>query len=339
MLRYGVVLWLVGAGGVALADWLGSYAAVQCALALAVLAGHVTVLRRGAAPAATAYRQPRWLPVQRASLRGLLAFCLPLVALALFTSFSAFFDRFLLVQLLGLDAVAVYAAAVSLSGVPALFYTVLGFTLFPVLARHWGEGRRDEAARLSTQALQAFAFLCLPVALALALAGPALLPLLSTAHYRAEPAVFALLGLSVAAFGLYQILLYTLLLDGRSRQVLALAVAAAALNAALNLLLAPRWGTVGAAAAAACSNVAMVAWAARLADTRHALALSLAAPGRIAWRALVAALPLAGVLWPWATGLRPHGPGVGCAALLAALLYLALDWGRAGSVARMLLAK
>jgi len=51
--------------------------------------------------------------------------------------------------------------------VPALFYTVLGFTLFPVLARHWSDGRRDEAARLSTQALLAFAFLCLPVTLAL----------------------------------------------------------------------------------------------------------------------------------------------------------------------------
>ena len=33
VLRYGVVLSLVGAGGVALADSLGTYAAVQCALA------------------------------------------------------------------------------------------------------------------------------------------------------------------------------------------------------------------------------------------------------------------------------------------------------------------
>ena len=238
-------------------------------------------------------------------------------------------------QLLGLDAVAVYAAAVSLCSVPALFYTVLGFTLFPVLARHWGEGRRDEAARLSTQALQVFAFLCLPVSLALALAGPALLPLLSTAQYRAEPAVFALLGVSVAAFGLYQILLYTLLLDGRSRQVLALAVAAAALNAALNLLLSPRWGAVGAAAAAAASNVAMVLWAARLAARacpgrsrgrarRHRLAR--AGGGAAAGLGVVAVAPAARVL---GVGGRA-GTGRGA-------LYLALDWGRTGSVARMLL--
>ena len=311
-LRFGVVLWLVGDGGVALADWLGDYAAV--------LAGTWLLLRRGdrAAAASGARSAPE--------LRELLAFCLPLVALALFTAFSASFDRFLLVQLLGLDAVAVYAAAVSLSGIPALFYTVLGFTLFPVLARHWSEGRRDEAARLTTQALQVFAFLCLPVALALALAGPALLPLLSTAEYRAGPAVFALLGLAVAAFGLYQIVLYALLLDGRSRQVLALAMAAAALNALLNLVLAPRWGLVGAAAAAAAGQ----GWFTMPPELRLA---------GVAWRAAVAALPLA-----WATGPWHAAEPVSWAWVIGALglgsgLYFALDWRHSDSAARMLLPK
>lgn len=332
-LRFGVVLWLVGDGGVALADWLGDYAAVQCALALAVLAGTWLLLRRGdrAAAASGARSAPELLE--------LLAFCLPLVALALFTAFSASFDRFLLVQLLGLDAVAVYAAAVSLSGIPALFYTVLGFTLFPVLARHWSEGRRDEAARLTTQALQVFAFLGLPVALALALAGPALLPLLSTAEYRAGPAVFALLGLAVAAFGLYQIVLYALLLDGRSRQVLALAMAAAALNALLNLVLAPRWGLVGAAAAAAASNAAMVPWAARLAARAMPWSFPWLRLAGVAWRAAVAALPLA-----WATGPWHAAEPVSWAWVIGALglgsgLYFALDWRHSDSAARMLLPK
>ena len=297
-LRFGVVLWLVGDGGVALADWLGDYAAVQCALALAVLAGTWLLLRRGdrAAAASGARSAPE--------LRELLAFCLPLVALALFTAFSASFDRFLLVQLLGLDAVAVYAAAVSLSGIPALFYTVLGFTLFPVLADWLG----DYAA----------------VQCALALAGPALLPLLSTAEYRAGPAVFALLGLAVAAFGLYQIVLYALLLDGRSRQVLALAMAAAALNALLNLVLAPRWGLVGAAAAAAASNAAMVPWAARLAARAMPWSFPWLRLAGVAWRAVVAALPLA-----WVIGALGLGSG----------LYFALDWRHSDSAARMLLPK
>jgi O-antigen/teichoic acid export membrane protein len=151
--------------------------------------------------------------------------------------------------------------------------------------------------------------------------------------------VFALLGLSVTAFGCYQILLYALLLDGRSRQVLALAVGAAALNAALNLLLAPRWGAVGAAGAAAATNAAMVVWAARLAGRAMPWHFPWARLGRIAWHALAAAVPLAAALWPWPATPAVSWPLVSAAVLLGGGLYVALDWGRSGSVARMLLAK
>ena len=131
----------------------------------------------------------------------LLSFSAPLVGLALFGALNASFDRFLLVQALGLEAVATYAAAVSLSAVPAVFYSVLGFTLFPVLARAWHGQRRDEAARLTGQALAVFLGLALPVALALAVAGPWLLPWLTTASYQAPWPVFAGQAVAVLAFG------------------------------------------------------------------------------------------------------------------------------------------
>ncbi|MDP1901631.1 MAG: lipopolysaccharide biosynthesis protein [Rubrivivax sp.] len=332
-LRYGLVYALVGAGGEPLAGWLGSYAAAQCVLALGVLAAAYGVLRRGGVPAELATAAP----AQGPPLRELWAFCAPLVLLALFTSFNLAFDRFLLVRLLGLDAVAVYSAAASLCSVPAVFYSVLGFTLFPVLARLWGDGRRDEAARLTTLALQTFVFLCLPVALGLALVGPALLPRLATASYDAPMAVFALLGVSVAAFGAYQILLYALLLDGRSRQVLMLAVGAAALNAALNLALTPRWGATGAAAAAAAANAAMLAWAARWAALVMPWRFPWAALWAVAWSSALAALPLALVLWWTAVAAAVSWGAVGAMLALGAVVYLGLDWGRAGSITRMLL--
>ncbi len=332
VLRFGLVFALVGAGGVPLARWLGLYAAGQCLFALAVLAAAYALLRRGAVAGA----EPGAAPAAEPALRDILVFCAPLVLLALFTSFNLVFDRFLLVRLLGLDAVAVYSAAASLCGVPAVFYAVLGFTIFPVLARQWGEGRRDEAARLTTLALLVFVFLCLPVALVLALLGPTLLPLLTTSSYAAAPAVFALLGLSVAAFGMYQILLYALLLDGRSRQVLLLAVVAAALNAGLNVLCTPRWGASGAAAAAAAANAAMLAWAARWAAHVMPWRFPWAALGAAARGGVLAALPLALTLW-----LAPalSWGVVGAALLLGSLIYLGLDWARPGSIARMLLAR
>lgn len=346
LLRFGIVMWLVMPGGVALADWMGRYAAAQCALAFGVLVLSWRFVRVGPTdgghPGDAAAGDPVTDATEPAAaapaLATILAFCWPLVALALFTAVGASFDRFLLVRLLGLEEVAVYAAVASLCGVTAMVYTVLGFTLFPVLARHWSGGRRDAVAQLTTQALLAYGFLALPLALTLALAGPALLPVLSTVHYRPPPTVFAGLALSVVSFGIYQILLYPLLLDGRSRQVLALTVAAAALNAVLNLLLAPSWGLAGAAAAAVVANAAIVPWAAWLTARALPWRFPWAELSRTAAHALVAATPLAWAARPW-EAQAPSWPLVGAMALLAMAVYLALDRTRGASVARMLLPK
>ncbi len=255
VLRYAVIWVLVAPGGVALADWLPVYAGVQAALGLALLALALLALRRAAASA------PPGGPAAAEPLASLLRFSAPLVALALFSALNASFDRFLLVRGLGLDAVAVYAAAVSLCAVPAALHGVLGFTLFPVLARAWHERRYGEARRLTRRTLALFSAAALPTAAAIAIAGPWLLPWLATADYRPPWPVFAGQALAVLLFGLYQILLYPLLLDGRSGRVLGMAIGAAALNAGLNLMLIPALGMSGAALAAALCNAALLAWA------------------------------------------------------------------------------
>jgi O-antigen/teichoic acid export membrane protein len=244
---------------------------------------------------------------------------------------NAFLDRFLLVQWLGLDGVAVYAAAVSLSSIPAAFYSVLGFTLFPVLARHWQGRQLSEAARLTTQTLRVFLFLCVPTAVALAVAGHWLLPLLATRDYHAPPLVFALLGLSVSAFGSYQILLYVLLLDGRSHQVLGLAVLATALNLVLNLWLARRWGVTGAAAAVAISNLVMVGVSTSLVQRVLTWQFPWRGLWTIACHAAVVGLPLAALM---AWGTEASWPQAALALLLGGLAYLALDWRNPDSIAR-----
>lgn len=252
LLRYAVLWALVVGAGLAIADWLLGYGLAQLALACGVLALAIAVLGRSG-PAAPGSAQPQ-------PLRPVLGFALPLVALSLFTLAQSSVDRFVLVRVLGLDTVAVYAAAVSLCALPAIFHSVLGFTLFPVLARAWHAGRDDEVRRLTRKAVAVFLALALPTAGTIAAAGPWLLAWL-TAGYRAPWAVFVGQSVAVLAFGVYQILLYTLLLQGRSGQVLRLAVAAAVLNAAANLLLVPAWGMAGAAVAAAGANVLILLWA------------------------------------------------------------------------------
>lgn len=322
LVRYGTLLVLVGGGEPPLAVWLMHFALLQAGYGLLV------VLLSRAQLGAPSEGQPH-----AAELRELLRFALPLVALAGFTSLNAVLDRYLLLRTLDLGGLAVYAAAQSLANIPTLFHTVLGFTLFPVLARHWRSGKVDQASGLVARSLQAYLFLCVPVALLITLAGPWGLPRLTTAHYGAPLSLFAALGVSVVAFGVYQILLYPLLLDGRSGQVLGLAVLATALNAGLNLLLAPRFGATGAAAAVASANLLMSALAARLAHAVLPWRFPWAAAARIGAGSLLAALPLA-----WAAAQeQPSAMLMLGAALLAAALYLGLDLARPGSIARSIL--
>jgi len=335
VLRVGIVLMLVWSGPPRLAPWLGVYAGAQVALMVAVLALAALLLRCEVEPAA---------PVAVPRLTELLRFSAPLVAMALFTQLNSYVDRFLLVPVLGLDGLAMYSAAVSLAGVPGAIYGVLGFTLFPALARHWHEGRRGAAAGLTNRALEVFVFLALPIALALALAGPTLLPLVAAAEYHAAPPVFALLGVAVLTFGLYQITLYALLLDGRSRQVLVLTVGAALLNALLNVLLAPRLGASGAALAAALSNATLAAVAVHLAGATMPWRFPWRQIAPIAGRTALAALPLA-VWTAWAAWSRvpdaaaPVGPALVAALAAGALLHIGLDLKRPASIARAMLAR
>lgn len=322
LMRYGALLVLVGAGEPPLADWLLRFALLQAGYGVLVVLlarAQLDPSARDAAPGA--------------ELHELLRFALPLVALAGFTALNAVLDRYLLLRTLDLRGLAVYAAAQSLANIPTLFHTVLGFTLFPVLARHWQAGKTGKAAELVARSLQAYLFFCVPVALLIALAGPWGLPRLTTAHYGAPLALFAALGVSVVAFGVYQILLYALLLDGRSGQVLGLAVLATAVNAGLNLLLAPRFGATGAAAAVASANLLMSGLAARLAHAVLPWRFPWAGVARIGSGALLAALPLA---WA-ATRAQPSATLMLGAMALAAALYLGLDLARPGSIARSIL--
>ena len=111
VLRY-AVLWALVSHGPGIAGWLSSYALAQGALAAGVVAASAAMMRT---------TRTMTLDVDTPTVRDLLAFSAPLVALALVTALNASLDRFVLVQLLGLDAVAVYAASASLSGIPAAF--------------------------------------------------------------------------------------------------------------------------------------------------------------------------------------------------------------------------
>lgn len=261
-------------------------------------------------------------PVAAPSMRELLLEATPLVVLSLLTVLSSSVDRYILTAWVGLDGVGSYAAASSIAAIPFMFHSVLGFTLFPVMARHWAQGQRADAMRWMNQSLLLYLFLSLPLVLTIAVFGQDVLRLLATSRYYVDPAVFVGLSLSVLALGVQQVLVYGLLLDGRSVQVLRLATLAGAVNAILAFVLVPRFAASGAATAVALANLSLVIM------TIRALRLGLVwnipwnRVGRIVTHALMSFLPMSLLLLMGFSSVFWILPVL----IAAGGFYLVLDW-------------
>lgn len=254
--------------------------------------------------------------------KELLAFSLPLVILAVMTGLNNFTDRFFLAHLRSLDEVATYAAAYSLAAIAAFFYSVLGFTLFPVLSQRWSRGLREEAIAIVRRAIKVYLVFLLPFVVAMGVLGQDILMALATRAYEAPSPVFLLLACNVGLFGLYQIGFYVVLLDRGSVPSLGLMGLAAGANALFNAILVPEFGMVGAALAGCISNVLLASITLRLSRTVLPWRFPWADAMRIGLRAGI----MGGILWIASTREdMTRFPNLAAALFLAAAVYFLLD--------------
>jgi putative peptidoglycan lipid II flippase len=127
----------------------------------------------------------------------------------------------------------------------------------PQVSRHVGAGEETEAANVQGQAAELAMLLCLPAALALAVAaGPLVSALFQGGHFTAEDARLSALTLAIISLGLPAYVLVKVLTPGfYARQDTATPVKTAAFvllaNIGLNFALIPPFGIGGLAAAIA----------------------------------------------------------------------------------------
>lgn len=228
-------------------------------------------------------RRVRW-----GLVRPMLAFGLPLVASGLAGRFLNLGDRFLIVHFLGPEANAVYEWAARFGGVVNVFL-VQSFNLaFAVLGLKAldATGRPD----LHRQAFRHFAALSGWVVLGLGLFVGDVSRLMTDVPAYAEADGLALLIAGGFAFyGLYYVVVNVLYAAGRTGAVAASVGAAALLNLALNAVLIPTFGIVGAAWATLLAYGALAVGTARLGRSYADVAYP--------WRALAVVVVLVGGLW------------------------------------------
>jgi O-antigen/teichoic acid export membrane protein len=186
------------------------------------------------------------LQFDRSLYREMNRFGLPLVPSALALWLTNFSDRFFLVKLSDTHEVGLYSIGVRIASAIVLLLTAFRMA-WPAFA--YGIEDDREARRTYSFVLTYVLCICCWLALALGLLAPWILRLITTEPFYAAENVVAPLAFGVAAFGAYVVVQIG---TGRARRTATNWVvtgAAAAFNVALNLILIPPYGRMGAAIA------------------------------------------------------------------------------------------
>ena len=253
-----------------------------------------------------AYRREQLgFQIDRPLLREMNRFGMPLVPSGLFLWALNFSDRFFLVKLAGPKEVGLYSIGVRMASAIVLLLAAFR-TAWPAFA--YAIEDDHEARRTYSFVLTYIVVITSWMALALGVLSPWLVRLLTTPEFYSAERVVAPLAFAAAAFGAYIVVVIGIGRARRTRSNWLITGAAAVLNVALNLILIPEYGMIGAAVAtigAYGTLFVAMAWKAqriypvpyqwRRVATAFGVAISLTILGRVLDPPLAAAIAIVAV--------------------------------------------
>lgn len=186
--------------------------------------------------------------------KEIMFFSLPLVPYGIIIWTNNFVDRYFILHLLDVKQLSIYAVGYSLGAITGLFYSILGFTLYPHMAKCWNDGDKTGAANNLQRALEYYLFFACPFIALLTILYTPLVKILSTPEYISHWQVVLWLSAGVFVFGIHQFTMYPIILANKTAVNLKLSVAALIVNVALNVMLIPWAGITGAAVSKFISN-------------------------------------------------------------------------------------
>jgi O-antigen/teichoic acid export membrane protein len=229
-------------------------------------------------------------------------------------------DRYVIQGLAGGTALGVYAAAYNLC---QYIETILTYPLsqaaVPIYTRMWEHEGPEATRRLLNETLRFYVMLALPIVGGLVAVGPALLSLVASESYAGGSVVIPYVITGMMFDGAVAIVGAGLFIQKRVRLTMAIVLGSAALNVALNLLLVPRFGILGAGFATVISNatlsisMAMAGAATLRLEIPWGTLARAAAASLVMWMAVSAVPPargLSSILLRVALGVVVYGVGL-----------------------------
>ncbi len=199
-----------------------------------------------------------WLTVARIGvalprlhhMRAYLVFGVPTVLMGLMYWIVETSDRYF-VGFYGTPAqVGIYSAAYALGGVIVFLRLPFMFVLPPFIYQFWDQQRQQTAARYLDASLRSYLILAVPMSVGISILAQPVLTILASREFAVQGSpVVPIVVAAMFCYGVSGITGLVFWLQKKSRQLSLLWVIAAACNPVLNILLIPRFGIVGAAAA------------------------------------------------------------------------------------------
>jgi len=191
----------------------------------------------------------RWSDISAQEIRRMASFALPFAAgNALYLALNAL-PRFFLVHAIGLTAVAVFSATISLANPLLQIAGAVQYVIYPAATRQkHGEGINAAASLVARSAVAVLCFASFAL-VGLCFLGPPLLAALSGGRLTGAPPGFAIIGYGMLFLGLYRVVVIYQLMGGNSNALVAPLAASAVVVGAASLSLVPYAGVTGASQA------------------------------------------------------------------------------------------
>jgi O-antigen/teichoic acid export membrane protein len=195
------------------------------------------------------------------ALRTAMIFGLPLMAHEISFSILANMDRVLLKHITGdFAVVGIYAIGYALAMQINVFIdATLSEAFTPVVTRAYETGGADAVRALKERVLLPMTYAVVAIVGMLLVCGTDVLVALSGPDKAASGEVFVVVGITVSLYAMFAIANYGLQLKNRTMSVLVITLGAALLNIAMNFILIPRMGYMGAAWSTVVSYAALSA--------------------------------------------------------------------------------
>ena len=191
-------------------------------------------------------------------IKKYLRFSIPLIPVGIFGWVIDAADRYIIGFYLTSAAVGIYSASYNIGAVITAFMSPIGFVLYPALSKLWEEGKTRELENHLKYSLKYFLMLSIPSFFGLSMLSKQILRILARPDFVSEGyMVIPIIAFSMLFYSATCTLNYWIFaLVKKTERIFLIYFLCGIMNIALNIVLIPEWGILGAAIATLISFMA-----------------------------------------------------------------------------------